>query len=97
MSYSFSITAADKDEASKKVAEELAKVCESQPTHAKDREAAQAAVDAFVALLPAPVEGQQFYINVNGSLGWNGDGNDRVFTSASISVNASVAAKPAEV
>jgi len=94
MSYSFNVTATTKKEASAKVADELKKVCETQPDHVKDCDQAHAAAVAFIELLPAPAEGEQFSIWVNGSLSWKGDGNAKVYSSASVGVGVSVVPVP---
>lgn len=85
MSYSFSVTAATKAEAKEKIAAEFDRVLASQPVHAVDRDAAQAAAEAFVEMLGEPIEGQHIAVTVYGSVGWRGE-ND--FTSASVGVNA---------
>lgn len=90
MSYSFSVTGGSKDEAVKKVEEELGKVVEGQPSHAADREAAQNAAKAFIDILEDPAENQQIVVYVNGSLSWR---EENKFTSASVSVSAYLAEK----
>lgn len=90
MSYSFGITAATKDEAGVKVEAELAKVVESQPSHAADRQAAQDAAEAFVDVVKDPGEGEQISVWVSGSLQWT---NDNVFVGASVNVNVYVGPK----
>jgi hypothetical protein len=92
MSYSFAITAASKDEAGKKVEEELGKVVEAQPVHEHDRQAAQDAAEAFINALAEPGEEQQIAVSVSGSLGWT-DETARNFTSTSVSVYARIEAK----
>lgn len=90
MSYSFSVTAASKDEAGVKVEAELAKVVELQPPHAADRQAAQDAAEAFIGLVREPGEGECITVSVCGSLTWQ---TDDVFTGASVSVHAYVGPK----
>jgi hypothetical protein len=93
MSYSFSITAATKDEAGVKVEAELGKVVESQPSHAADRQAAQDAAEAFIGVLTEPGEGECIRVDMWGSLGWRGESGDGIFISAQVNVNAYIAAK----
>lgn len=88
MSYSFSVRAKSKTEASEKVAAELANVVSSQPVHAADRDQAQAAADAFIALLRDD-ETQDVFVGVSGSV-WAVDGG---CNSAGVNVNASLSPK----
>lgn len=90
MSYSFSVQADNKSDASAKVGIELAKVVENQPSHAADINAAQNAADSLLAVLVDPTDGEQIGVSMSGSLSWR-DAN--VFTSGSINVSASVRAK----
>lgn len=87
MSYSFSVTADSKAEVATKVADEFAKVVEGQPAHEADRQAAQAAVEAMVGVLADPGSAECVYVSVSGSLSWR-DGEQKVFTNASVSVTA---------
>jgi hypothetical protein len=93
MSYSFSITAASRDEAGKKVEEQLALVVSSQPSHGADRQAAQDAAEAFINTLTEPGENEQVSVNMSGSLGWRGSVDDGVFTHASINISAAIVSK----
>lgn len=94
MSYSFSVRGTTKAEVTSKISDELAKVVASQPIHAADRAQAQAAAEAFVALIPPSADNKDFYVSVSGSLGWNGNlGEGHVVTSASVNVSASLIAK----
>lgn len=96
MSYSFSITAADQDEAGKKVEAELAKVVQQQPVHEADRQAAQDAAEGIINSLPAPGEGKEMVVYVSGSLGWNGSYPDsHVLSSGNVSVSVSIRDKAA--
>jgi hypothetical protein len=96
MSYSFSARGATKAEVIGKVSAELDKVVASQPIHSADRAQAQAAAEAFVAIIPANDEGKDFYVSVSGSVGWRGNlGVDSIITSASVNVSASLIAKEA--
>lgn len=88
MSYSFHIRAASKDEASKKVAEQLEKVATSQPIHAGDQEAAQAAANAFIGLVRDD-DTQDIAVSVNGSC-WSVEAG---FNSVGFGVTASLIAK----
>lgn len=95
MSYSFSVRGATKAEVIGKVSVELDKVVTSQPIHSADRAQAQAAAEAFVAIIPADAGDKDFYVSVNGSVGWNGNlgAANCVITSASVGVSASLVAK----
>lgn len=91
MSYSFSTTAATKDEAGKKVEEQLAQVVQSQPVHEADRQAAQDAAEGMINCLAEPGEGQEIIVYVSGSLGWSGSYPDSyTLTNSNVSVQASV-------
>lgn len=90
MSYSFSVTAATKDEAGKKVEEQLAQVVAGQPVHDFDRQTAQDAAEAIIEHLASPGEGQEVCVYVSGSLGWNSEPAANNFTSANVSVTASI-------
>jgi hypothetical protein len=90
MSYSFSITAKTKDEAGLKVEAELAKVVDQQRSHSADRQAAQDAAEAFIDVLADPGEGEEIFVSVNGSVAYYGHTAPHRFTSASVSVNASI-------
>ena len=92
MSYSFAVRGTTKAEALTKLGQELDKVVVAQPIHSADRQQAYAAAEAFLEIIP-PTEGQDFYISVSGSVGWTGDGNSRVITSAGVSVSASLTTK----
>jgi hypothetical protein len=90
MSYSFGVTADTKDEAGKKVEAELAQVVLSQPTHAADRQAAQDAAEAFIAVLRDPTEGEQIGVSMSGSLSGQAE---NIFTGASVNISAWIARK----
>ena len=88
MSYSFSVRAATKAEAKSKVAAQLAAVLVSQPTHAVDMPAAQAAADAFIDLVKED-DAKDLMVSVNGSVGWvHPLSEPPVYTQAAIGVNA---------
>lgn len=94
MSYSFNVRAADKADACAKVAAELDKVVASQPIHQADRDPAQAAAEAFTALLGEPREGQEISVSVSGSASKWADGQQtETVTGAGVSISASLLAK----
>jgi len=84
------VAADTKAEAKAMLTVEFDKVVEGQPTHAAERDAAQAAAEAFVDVLSDPVEGQSIVVNVHGSLGWLTEGE---FVSANVGIAARVGAK----
>lgn len=90
MSYSFHVSAATKAEAKQKMAAEFDNVVSSQPNHKADRDAAQAAANAFVDVIAEPHEGDMVNVSVSGSLSWTGDNE---FTSANVYVTASLKSK----
>lgn len=94
VSYSFSVSASTKDEAKKLIAEQFALVVKSQPSHAADEPTAIAAGNAFVDLMDDVPEGQEIYVSMYGSLGWNHDAPGK-FLSANVSVSANLRKKPA--
>jgi hypothetical protein len=95
MSYSFSVTAANKAEAKQKIADSFDNVVKSQPSHAADRDAAVSAGSAIVDILRDPADGQEIHVSMYGSLSWLHDAPD-AFIGAAATVNASVRAKPAD-
>jgi hypothetical protein len=96
MSYSFSVSAPNKAEAKRLLAEKFDEVVAAQPVHAHDREIALAAGNAFLDRVVEPAEGHVVIVSLSGSLGWRNvvspaeDGTS--FTSASVSANAYVTA-----
>jgi hypothetical protein len=66
MSYSFTVRAADKNEAVEKLSAEYDNIVNSQPVHSVDREQAQAAVEAFINLVRED-EKQDILVSVSGS------------------------------
>lgn len=68
MSYSFSVRAATKAEAKKKIAEEWDNVVSQQPIHAADRDSAQAFAEASVDNLNDPEGTQEIRVIANGSV-----------------------------
>lgn len=95
MSYSFTFKAANKAEAKAKVATELDKVAQGQSCHERDKHQAQAAAGAFIDLLVED-ETKDVFVSMSGSLtgSWTGSDVTRI-TGANVSVNASLADKPA--
>lgn len=91
MSYSFSVTASAKDEAKQKIGEQFDTVLAGQPVHSVDRDAAQAAAEAFVDVLHDPAANEEIRVSVSGSVGWRSEG---VFTHSNVSVSAILATKP---
>lgn len=89
MSYSFSVTADTKFDATHKIREQFGTVVAAQPNHVADREAAVVAAQSLVRLLAEPHEGDEICVSVNGSLSWQHDAPEE-FLSASLSVNASL-------
>lgn len=89
MSYSFTVRAASKAEAKAKVAADLDKVVTAQPDHAKDRNAAQAAADAFIDMLVEDAS-RDVVVAVNGWLSWAQTG---AYSGACVGVTASLATR----
>lgn len=88
MSYSFNIRAISRETAKYAVRHELDMVVHDHPAHANDRAAAIATASALIDLLEAPKALQEISVSVAGSLcKFNGEAG---FTSASLSVHASV-------
>ena len=88
MSYSFSVRAASKAEASKKVSDELVKVLQSQPVHTEDNKQASDAAEAFIALM-ADDNTKDIAVSMNGSI-WKSDAG---IQQASVSVSVNLVAK----
>lgn len=73
MSYSIGVVAISVQAAREALAAKFDEVVvKPQPVHAKDREQALAAADAFLALLGPQPEGFDVTVNMNGSLTWHG-------------------------
>jgi len=92
MSYSFSVTADTKVDATRQIREQFDAVVVAQPSHAKDKEAAVVAAQTLVRLLAEPQGGDEIFVSMNGSLGWRHDVPDEFF-SASVAINASLRKK----
>lgn len=88
MSYSFSVRASSKVEASKKVSDELVKVLQSQPVHTEDNKQASDVAEAFIALLEND-ETKDIAVSMNGSIGKAETG----VRSASVTVSANLVDK----
>lgn len=90
MSYSIAVTAATKDEAVLKVAAELNKVVEHQPSHRHDKQQALNAAMAFIDILPDD-DTRDVHVNMHGSLSgpW-ADGDYTSISSASVGVTATL-------
>lgn len=92
MSYSFSVTAATKAEATGKIREQFDTVVAAQPAHSADKEAAVVAAQTLVSLLADPKEGDEVYVSMNGSVGWQNDAPDK-FLHADVSIQTSLRPK----
>jgi hypothetical protein len=85
MSYSFSLIAANKAALLELAAFKLKAVTETQPEHAHDMPAALANLNAHLALIPEPREGQQVGASMHGSVTWTrapGEGQPIEYTGA---------------
>lgn len=89
MSYSFSVTADTKAEATRQIRERFDDVVSAQPSHAADKEAAIGAAQTLVRLLTEPYDGEEIYVSMNGSLSWV-NGLPEKFTQASVNINVSL-------
>jgi hypothetical protein len=89
MSYSFQVTAGTKMDATQKIREQFDALVVTQPAHAADKEAAVVAAQTLVKLLAEPREGDEIYVSMYGSLGWQHDVPEE-FLSASVSISASL-------
>jgi len=94
MSYSFSITAADKASAKSAVAKQLAQVVEQQPVHALDIDAALAAANAFIDLLPDDAS-QSVHVSMFGSVGILAPAQSAELRSAGVGVTVTLTHKSA--
>lgn len=74
MSYSIQVTAPTIEAARDALAAKFdAMIASGQPVHAKDREQALAAADAFLALLGPQPANNDVSITMHGSLSWQGE------------------------
>lgn len=94
MSYSFTVTADNKLDATARIREQFDAVVIQQPSHAADREAAVVAAQTLVRLLADPHEGDEIVVSINGSLGWKHDVPEE-FLHANVSIQTSLRNKPA--
>lgn len=86
MSYSFSVTADTKEDATRLIREKFDEVVVTQPTHAADKEAAVVAAQTLVRLLADPHEGDEIVVSMNGYLSWKSEVPDE-FLQASLTVS----------
>lgn len=96
MSYSIGVVAATVEAAREALAVKFDEtVVKPQPVHAKDREQALAAADAFLALLgPQPAD-HDVTINMNGSLSWDGEPGEGRFRWANFGFSGGYSFRPA--
>jgi len=92
MSYSFSVTADTKAEATRQIREKFDEVVAAQPSHAADKEAAVVAAQTLLRLLAEPREGDEIYVSMNGSVGWRHDAPEE-FLHANVAINTSLRSK----
>lgn len=92
MSYSFTVTADTKAEATGKIREQFDAVVAAQPSHAADKEAAVIAAQTLVRLLAEPDHSNEIYVSMNGSLGWRHDAPDQ-FLHADVTIHVSLRSK----
>ncbi|MGL3208670.1 hypothetical protein [Bradyrhizobium sp. BR 1433] len=96
MSYSFSVTAANKAAAKLAVAARFDEVIGAQPIHARDRELAIANANAAIDMLTDD-DTMHVMVSLGGSVGWREpltDACDNQLTAASISASAWLVATP---
>jgi hypothetical protein len=94
MSYSFTVAADTKEEAKRKIAENFDNVVAGQSSHSADRDAGVACAQAFVDMLAEPVDGDEIYVSVHGSLSWRTAAPEK-FYNAIIGINAGLRDKKA--
>lgn len=102
MSYSFDFTAATKDEAKRRVTEQMDEVVRVQRCHAKDKAAAIAAAHAFVDVLTDDPT-HDIRVSMHGSVSYQwseadpyGASDSTAFNQASVGVSAWHVPKPTE-
>lgn len=88
MSYSFTVRAADKEQAKVAVAAEFGKVLAQQPVHVRDQAAMLANANAVIDLL-ADNASQDVSVACNGSVSWNGVGEPAEVPLVGANVSAS--------
>lgn len=90
MSYSFTVTAANKAEAVAKLAGQMDVVVQSQPVHKVDRDAALEAASSYLKLVREPKEGEHLSVAVHGSMGWAHGAVEGEYTGAGVGVSVTV-------
>lgn len=90
MSYSFSVSGANKDEAKENVNKQFDTIVQQQPAHLDDRDAAQQCVEAFIDALGDPTGSQRIHVAAYGSLSQQFPDNPDKRSNSSLSVNVSV-------
>lgn len=93
MSYSFTVVSASKDDVKAQAAAKFDEIVASQTVHAKDKDAALAACNAFVDLIDDVPEDKEVVLYAYGSLSWNFD--SPAITGAQIGVQVNLREKPA--
>lgn len=96
MSYSFSAQGSDKASARKAAEEAFDKMVETQPIHAKDKDAAMANLDTVMALVIEDAE-CDVAVHCNGYLSWrsvDADGKPTDVTGASVASSVSLITRP---
>lgn len=88
MSYSVNATAASKAAVLASICEKLDAVQQSQPIHAADMEQAKAATGASLDVLPEPNSGEEVYVAVSGSPGWQGTVDEHRLTPVDLHIGA---------
>lgn len=93
MSYSFSVSGADANEAKAAIGKQFDQIVQQQPVHTVDRDAAQDAVDSFVDLAGPLTGSQRINVSAYGSVTVgpaNGDDATAPVTSLSVNISVSV-------
>lgn len=88
MSYSLTVSGANKADVQKKLADEFETIVKNQPVHIADREVAEQAVNDFVGIMDVGA-GQQIQVAVYGSVTTSA-GDEPKVTSASVNIAVSV-------
>jgi hypothetical protein len=89
MSYSFSAKGPTRQAVLDQVKTKLDEVVAGQPIHSNDRNQAYDAVERFLGVLPDNADGMDFSVSVSGSIGWSGNTDNEMITSAGINVSVS--------
>lgn len=93
MSYSFSAQGSDKASARKAAEEAFDKMVETQPIHAKDKDAAMANLDTVMALVIEDAD-CDVAVHCNGYLSVDADGKPTDVTGASVASSVSLITRP---